>query len=89
VKQNMPQPSNADRKTIVVRIPRKYRSLVRGFVLWLKTHPNQAALWNCEESLSQLLEEEETKKASAWKADVATAYSSAMQYLQQQNRRAG
>jgi hypothetical protein len=79
----MPQFSSADRKTIVVRIPRKYRSLVRAFCLWLRIHPDQAELWNCEEKLSQVLEQEEKSQL-----DIATAYVSAMQYLQQ-NRRVG
>jgi len=76
----MPQFAHADRKTIVTRIPRKYRSLVRAFCFWLKAHPNQAGLWNCEEKLSQALEEGEQP------VDIASQYSAAMRWLQQDRR---
>lgn len=79
----MPQFSNADRKTIVIRIPRKYRSLVRAFCIWLKVCPNQAGLWNCEERLSQAFEQEKSQ------TDIAADYSSAMRWLSQGDRRAG
>jgi hypothetical protein len=78
----MAQFSNADRKTIVIRIPRKYRSLVRAFCLWLKVHPSQAALWNCEEKLSQAFEENKQDM------DIAGKYSSAMRWLSQSRREA-
>lgn len=77
----MPQFSNADRKTIVIRIPRKYRSLVRAFCVWLKIQPNQAGLWNCEEKLSQAFEDEKVPM------DIAAEYSSAMRWLSQANNR--
>lgn len=79
----MSQFSNADRKTIVIRIPRKYRSLVRAFCLWLKLFPDQAALWNCEEKLSQAFEQEKPQ------IDIAGEYSQAMRWLSQGNRRVG
>lgn len=73
--------SKADRKTIVVRIPRKYRFLIRGFCLWLKFHPNQANLWNCEEKLSQAFEDEKDQ------IDIAGEYSAAMRWLAQSDSR--
>jgi hypothetical protein len=53
----MAQISNIDRKTIVMRVPRKYRSLMKAYAAWLKTYPDQAKLWQCEEYLSQTLED--------------------------------
>jgi len=53
----MTQISNVDRKTIVMRVPRKYRSLMRAYAAWLKTYPDQAKLWQCEEFISQALED--------------------------------
>jgi hypothetical protein len=42
------QLSNADRKTIAVRIPKKYQFLVKAFVCWLKFYPDKMTLWNAE-----------------------------------------
>ncbi len=50
----MLQPSNADRKTVVVRVPRKYRFLVKAFVCWLKVYPDKNLLWNSETTLEDL-----------------------------------
>jgi hypothetical protein len=73
--------SKADRKTIVIRVPRKYRSLIRAFCLWLKIQPNQAGLWNCEEKLSQAFEDEKAP------LDIAAEYSQAMRWLSQPDSR--
>jgi hypothetical protein len=77
----MAQFSNADRKTIVIRVPRKYRSLVRAFCIWLKVQPNQAGLWNCEEKLSQAFEDDKAP------IDIAAEYSAAMRWLSQPDSR--
>lgn len=47
----MAQISNADRTTMAIRVPKKYQFLVKGFVCWLKEHPNKDALWTCENSI--------------------------------------
>lgn len=73
--------SKADRKTIVIRIPRKYRFLIRAFCIWLKLTPDQAALWNCEEKLSQAFEDDKAP------IDIAGEYSAAMRWLSQANNR--
>lgn len=53
----MAQISNADRTTMAIRIPRKYEFLVKGFVCWLKEHPNEGALWTCENAMRFRYEE--------------------------------
>lgn len=79
----MTQFSNADRKTIVLRVPRKYRSLIRAYCIWLKLGADQAALWNVEEKLSQAFEQN-------WSdLDIACEYRDAMNWLRQPKRGAG
>lgn len=47
----MSQISNVDRKTLAIRVPKKYQFLIKGFVCWLKEHPNQDVLWTCENAM--------------------------------------
>lgn len=85
----MLQPYSSDRKTIVIRVPRKYRSLVAAFIAWLRIYPDQASLWQCEEFLSQTIERQIDKPTSqAWRTNIAAAYSQAIRHLQQSSRRA-
>jgi hypothetical protein len=70
----MPQIDKVERKTIVLRVPRKYRYLVRAFAVWLKTYPDQAKLWQCEEFLSQTFEASSHKAGSLqWREEITTA----------------
>jgi hypothetical protein len=70
----MPQINRTERKTIVLRVPRKYRYLVRTFAVWLKEYPDQAKLWQCEEYLSQTFEASAYKVDSpAWRQEINAA----------------
>ena len=70
----MPQINQPDRKTIVVRVPRKYRFLIRAFTVWLRTYPDQAKLWDCEEFLSQTFEASKYKaETPLWREEITTA----------------
>jgi len=70
----MPLINKTDRKTIVIRIPRKYR--FRAFSVWLKTYPDQAKLWDCEEFLSQTFEATKHKAETAlWREEITSAQS--------------
>jgi hypothetical protein len=60
----MLQPSNIDRKTVVVRVPRKYRFLVKAFICWLKIYPDKNLLWNSETTLEDLYGDEEKTPTS-------------------------
>lgn len=53
----MAQMSNVDRTTIAIRVPKKYEFLIKGFVCWLKQHPNQSVLWTCENAVKFKYEE--------------------------------
>jgi hypothetical protein len=73
-KTEMPQINKTERKTIVLRVPRKYRYLIRAFAVWLKEYPDQAKLWQCEEYLSQTFEESAYKvDSSAWREEINAA----------------
>ncbi len=73
-KTEMPQINRTERKTIVLRVPRKYRYLVRTFTVWLKEYPDQALLWQCEEYLSQTFEASAYKVNSpAWRQEINAA----------------
>jgi hypothetical protein len=52
------QISNADRKTLAVRVPKKYQFLVKAFVCWLKIYPDKAKLWNAEVSIQEQYEKQ-------------------------------
>lgn len=52
----MVQLSNIDRKTVVIRCPRKYRFLVKAFICWLKIFPDKEMLWNVETLVEELYE---------------------------------
>jgi hypothetical protein len=70
----MPQINKTERKTIVLRVPRKYRYLIRAFGVWLKEYPDQAKLWQCEEYLSQTFEASAYKVDSpAWRQEINAA----------------
>jgi hypothetical protein len=70
----MPQIDKIERKTIVMRVPRKYRFLIRAFAVWLKEYPDQAKLWQCEEFLSQAFEESPYKAESpSWRQEISAA----------------
>jgi hypothetical protein len=70
----MTQINKTDRKTIVMRVPRKYRYLVRAFATWLREYPDQAKLWECEEFLSQTFEASAYKPDSpAWRNEINAA----------------
>jgi hypothetical protein len=70
----MPQINKTDRKTIVLRVPRKYRYLIRAFANWLREHPDQASLWECEEFMSQTFEASAYKVDSpAWRKEINAA----------------
>jgi hypothetical protein len=70
----MPQIKKTERKTIVLRVPRKYRYLIRAFAVWLKEYPDQASLWQCEEYLSQTFEESAHKVDSQmWRQEINAA----------------
>lgn len=88
---NMSSPARSDRKTVVVRIPRKYRYLIAAYSLYLKQHPDQATLWECEEYLSQQIEETSSKyRASSpdYQLGIAAAYCEAKRHLEKKTKRA-
>lgn len=58
------QISNADRKTLAVRVPKKYQFLVKAFVCFLKVYPDKAKLWNAEVSIQEAYEKQITTPSS-------------------------
>lgn len=78
----MPQPSNYGRKTKVIRVPRKYEYLSKSFAVFLSTHPNQAKLWDCEETMQIKQEESNYRKGSTtWKKEMTEAFKSILAQL--------
>jgi hypothetical protein len=78
----MTQINRVDRKTIVLRVPRKYRYLVKAFSTWLKTYPDQAKLWQAEEFLSQVFEALTYKVDSrAWQEEVTDAQAKVFSHI--------
>lgn len=59
------QLSNADRKTIAVRVPKKYQFLVKAFICWLKLYPDKSVLWNAETLLQNYYEDMKVPPASS------------------------
>lgn len=86
----MNNPAKSDRKTVVIRVPRKYRYLITAFAMFLKDHTDQATLWECEEYLSQRIEEEKAKhRASSpgYQFNIAAAFWRAMKHLESKSKR--
>jgi hypothetical protein len=48
------QLSNADRRTVTIRVPKKFQFLVKAFICFLKSYDDAALLWNAE-TIIQLL----------------------------------
>lgn len=79
----MAQLSNINRKTKVIRVPRKYEYLTKAFAIWLSNHPNQAELWDCEEYLQTQHEEGKHRKGSLpWKRNLSKSTEIVLAQLQ-------
>lgn len=57
------QLSNADRRTVTVRVPKKFQFLVKAFVCFLKIHDDAALLWNAETILQNYYEDNDDDKS--------------------------
>lgn len=87
---NMNSPAKSDRKTVVIRVPRKYRYLITAFGMFLKDHLDQATLWECEEYLSQKIEEQKTLcrgNSPGYQVNVAAAFWTAMKHLESKKKK--
>lgn len=56
------QLSNADRRTVTIRVPKKFQFLVKGFICFLKIHDDAALLWNAETILQNYYEDNDDDK---------------------------
>jgi hypothetical protein len=56
------QLSNADRRTVTVRVPKKFQFLVKAFICFLKSHEDAALLWNAEVIVQNFYEDNDDDK---------------------------
>lgn len=59
------QLSNADRRTVTVRVPKKFQFLVKAFICFLKAYDDAALLWNAEVIVQNFYEDNSDDKTNA------------------------
>jgi hypothetical protein len=59
------QLSNADRRTVTVRVPKKFQFLVKAFICFLKSYEDAALLWNAETIIQNFYEDNDDDKTKA------------------------